>query len=305
MKVVSEVGDLDLRGPVLAIGNFDGVHLGHRALLERMRELADEEGRPCAVVTFFPPAKVLFQGASFLNTSDEKVELLRPFAPDAVAMVAFTFEYAKTDKSEFLTELASLAPRAVVVGEDFRFGRGRSGGLDDLQHVPERLEVFRLRSDEHGVIRSSRVREHLSVGEVEAAARLLGQPYLASATVVRGQERGRTLGFPTANLNTPPQKALPIGVFAVLVDTPAGRYGGMANVGPRPSFPEEPPALEVHLFDFADDLYGQAITVRFIAQLRSQRRFDGLDDLREQLARDRREAQAVLADDTRSAGRPR
>jgi riboflavin kinase/FMN adenylyltransferase len=294
MQVVDAVHRLPTRGAVLAIGNFDGVHRGHRALLRRMRAWADEEGRPAAIVTFFPPAKVLFQGMSYLASREEKLTLLDPFAPDAVAMIRFDRDYARTDKSAFLAELAELAPHAIVVGEDFRFGRHRAGGLDDLQHVPERLEVFGLEHDGGAPVSSSRVREHLLAGEIEAARRLLGAPYLAIGEVVEGDRRGRTIGFPTANLDLPLDKALPIGVFAVRVDTPEGRYGGMANVGPRPSFPDGAPRLEAHLFDFDGDLYGRRLAVHFVARLRGQRRFDGLDDLVAQLRADREAARAAL-----------
>jgi len=295
VRIVTDVPELDVRGGVLAIGNFDGVHRGHRALLDRMRRWADEEGRPSAVVTFFPPAKVLFRGASYLSSRQEKIELLRPFGPDAIAVVPFTHDYARTDKEAFLAELAELRPRAVVVGEDFRFGRHRAGGLDDLQHVPERLEVFGLRLDGDAPISSSRIREHLAAGEIEAANRLLGEPYLAIGTVTAGDRRGRTIGVPTANLELPPEKALPLGVFAVRADTPHGTFGGMANVGPRPSFPDGAPRLEAHLFDFAGDLYDAALQVRFLTRLRGQRRFDGLDDLKAQLDADRAAARRALA----------
>ena len=236
MRVVNAVGELALAAPVLAIGNFDGVHRGHRALLARTRAWAQEENRTSGIVTFFPPAKVLFQGASYLTSREEKLALLEPFAPDAVAVVPFSRDYARTPKEAFLDELATLAPRAIVVGEDFRFGRDRAGGLDDLQHVPERLEVFGLERADGAAISSSRIREHLARGEVADANRLLGAPYLAIGRVVEGDRRGRTIGFPTANLEVPPGKALPHGVFAVDVDTPGGRFGGMANVGARPSF---------------------------------------------------------------------
>jgi riboflavin kinase/FMN adenylyltransferase len=294
MQVVDAVHRLPTQGAVVAIGNFDGVHLGHRALLRRMRAWADAEGRPAAIVTFFPPAKVLFQGMSYLASREEKLTLLEPFAPDAVAMIRFDRAYARTDKSAFLAELAELSPHAIVVGEDFRFGRHRAGGLDDLQHVPERLEVFGLEHHGGAPISSSRIREHLLAGEIEAARRLLGAPYLAIGEVVEGDRRGRTIGFPTANLDLPVDKALPIGVFAVQVDTPAGRFGGMSNVGPRPSFPDGAPRLEAHLFDVDADLYGQRLAVRFVTRLRGQRRFDGLDDLVAQLRADRDAARAAL-----------
>jgi riboflavin kinase/FMN adenylyltransferase len=292
---VSSVADLALAAPVLAIGNFDGVHRGHRALLARTRAWAREENRTSGIVTFFPPAKVLFQGASYLTSREEKLALLEPFAPDAVAVVPFDRDYARTPKEAFLERLGALAPRAIVVGEDFRFGRDRAGGLDDLQHVPERLEVFGLEREDGAAISSSRIREHLSRGEIADANRLLGAPYLAIGRVVEGDRRGRTIGFPTANLEVPADKALPHGVFAVNIDTPGGRFGGMANVGARPSFEGRPPAIEVHLFDFSGDLYGTRLAVRFRARLRGQRRFDGLGDLTAQLEADREAAVRALA----------
>lgn len=295
MNVVASVRALPSSGGIVAIGNFDGVHLGHRTLLERTRAWASEEGRSAAVVTFFPPAKVLFQRLSFLASREEKLALLAPYAPDGVAMLHFDRAYARTDKRAFLDELAALEPHAVVVGEDFRFGRNRAGGLDDLQHVPERLEVFGLQHQGGEVISSSRIRDALAGGDLATANRLLGAPYLVIGPVVHGDRRGRTIGFPTANLDLDPAKALPLGVFAVTVDTPYGRFGGMANVGPRPSFPDDAPRLEVHLFDFRGDLYDAVLAVRLRARVRGQRRFDALEALTDQLAADEATARALLA----------
>ncbi len=299
MRVVASPDELDLRRGVVAIGNFDGVHLGHRMLLERMRELADAEGRDAIVLTFFPPAKVVFTGASFLSSAEEKLTLLRRFDPEAVVMIPFSREYALTDKATFADQLGHLDPYAIIVGEDFRFGHGRAGGLTDLSPIPDRLEAFGLRSFEGEVVKSSRIREHLTAGRIDRANALLGAPYRVTGEVVRGDARGATLGFPTANVRTDPRKALPIGVYAVSVEVPSGTYHGMANVGPRPSFPTEPPSLEVHLFDFDGDLYDRSLTTRFHSYLRSQRRFEGLDDLRQQLGRDAEDARAALRDAVR------
>ncbi len=215
------------RGGVVCIGNFDGVHLGHRRVLARMRELADAAGAPAVVVTFFPPARVLFEGATYLATPAEKLLALEGFAPDTVASLAFDRALAATPKAAWLAELAALRPRAVVVGEDFRFGHGREGGLADLI-VP------------HG-------------------------------------------------------KALPPGVFAVTVTVAGAVHSGMANVGARPTFAEAAPALEVHLFDFAADIYDVEVDVRFVTRLRDQRRFAGIDELKAQLAADEVAARAALA----------
>lgn len=283
-----------VQGAVVSIGNFDGVHLGHRALLARMRELAAEAGRPAVVVTFFPPARVFFAGGQYLSSAAEKAALLTEFSPDLIVMIRFDEAFSLTSKEEFLEGLARLEPSGFVVGGDFRFGHGRAGSVADLEGVA-RVERFELVELDGRPVGSSRVRELLAAGDVEAANRLLGAPYLAGGRVVEGARRGRTIGFPTANVELDDMKARPPGVFAVTVEAAGETYGGMANVGPRPSFPDEPPALEVNLFDFESDLYGQEITVRFVAKLREQVRFGSLDELKRQLAADERAARAALA----------
>lgn len=295
MRVVRALSELDLKGVVLTIGNFDGVHRGHRRLLERVRELAASEGAPSVVVTFFPPARVVFGSATYLSSEEEKLALLAEYDPTAVVMVPFSREFARTDKAAFVDELRRLAPHTIVVGEDFRFGRGREGNLNDLTPIARRLEAFGLVTFGGEVVSSSRVRDHLEKGDVERANELLGAPYRAAGEVVHGEKRGRLIGFPTANVATGERKALPSGVFAVSVETPHGAYGGMASSGRKPMFPDEPPTLEVYLFGFDGDLYGQRVTVLFHAFLREQRRFDGLDALRAALERDAADAAAALA----------
>lgn len=312
-------GDPALRGAAVSIGAFDGVHLGHRALLGRMRERSRNDGVPAVIVTFFPPAKVVFQGSAYLSSAAEKLELLAEYAPDAVVVVPFDEEYARTAKSEFVAALAGLEPSSVIVGEDFRFGHRRAGGTDDLRAPGRDVEVFGL--VEHGgdPVKSTRIRDRLAVGDIDAANALLGAPYRARGPVVEGDRRGRTIGYPTANVELDPRKALPIGVFAVEVDVgvdvavevggelevdggldgdrrAGGTYAGMANVGPRPTFPDGPPSLEAHLFDFAGDLYGSEVRVRFHAHLRGQRGFGGVDELRAQLERDEAAARSALAE---------
>ena len=286
--------DVRSRGAVVAIGNFDGVHRGHHALLDRMRGDARAAGRPSVVVTFFPPAKVVFTGAPYLASEREKHRLLAAYAPDEIVVQRFDAAYAATPATTFLDDLAALAPTTLVVGEDFRFGRDRAGGIEDLQHVADRLEVVRLVRDGGDVVSSSRIRAALADGDVATAHALLGGPYLVAGTVVPGDARGRTIGVPTANVAVPDGKALPIGVFAVTVETPAGTFGGMANAGPRPTVHDATATLEVHLFDVDLDLYGADLAVFVHARLRGQRRFGGLDALKAQLARDARAARAEL-----------
>lgn len=278
---------------VVSIGNFDGVHVGHRALLGRMQQLAASRGVPALIVTFFPPAKVFFTGADYLSTAAEKRMLLAEFAPDLVAMVPFDERFRETTREEFLAGLAALQPSAFVVGPDFRFGKGRAGSVGDLAPIAP-VEPFELVTHGGQPVGSSQVRALLASGDVERANALLGAPYLAHGTVAEGAHRGRSIGYPTANLELDPRKALPQGVHAVTVNALGGTYGGMANVGPRPTFADAAPSLEVHVFDFAGDLYGQEVTVRFLSRLRSQVRFGSLAELKEQLAADEQAARRVL-----------
>lgn len=293
MKLVTSPEALTLHDTVVCIGAFDGVHLGHRTLLRRMQIIA-EEGFESVVITFDPPPKAVFQGRPYLTSLPEKVELLRAFQPDAVVAIPFSPAYAQTPKETFLEGLAALKPHTIIVGEDFRFGYERSGTLNDLSFVTEKLEVFGMKRLDNEAIKSSRILALLKQGDVEGANRFLGYAYLARGEVAPGEARGRSIGFPTANLQLPPEKALPLGVFAAEVRTDSGTFGGMANSGPRPSYPDAPPSLEVHLFGFEGNLYGQNITVAFKRFLRHQRKFADLDDLKAQLERDRVEAKALL-----------
>jgi riboflavin kinase/FMN adenylyltransferase len=279
---------------VLCIGAFDGVHLGHQMLLARMRELANRHQAAAVIVSFFPPPKVHFGKQHYLSTLTEKLARFALHEPDAVVAIHFDQAYAQTDKQLFIDDIASLEPRAIIAGEDFRFGFQRQGSLNDLSHLTPKLEVFGMRQLEGEAIKSSRIRALMQEGKIEAANRLLGYAYSVTGSVIRGDQRGRSIGFPTANLSTPEKKALPVGVFAAEVEHAGQNYRGMANVGLRPSFPADPPALEVHLFDFHDDIYGEQLTLTFKHYLRSQRKFESLDDLKTQLAKDRDAARVLL-----------
>ncbi len=294
-RVVTSLADLNLDGSVVSVGNFDGVHLGHRVLLSRMKQLAAELGLPGVAISFFPTSRMVFKDSGYLSSAREKVLLLSEYGPGSIVLIPFSLEYAATGSDEFLQGLAALRPAAITVGADFRFGQGRSGSVNDLRETGARIEAYGL--VEHGgqPISSSRIRSLLQDGDAEAAAELLGAPYLSLGRVVEGDRRGRTIGFPTANLEVDEGKVLPQGVFAVTVDLAGRKLQGMANVGPRPSFPDSPPALEVNLFDFDEDIYGQELAVRFHARIRGQVRFGSLDELKAQLAADGRAARSLLA----------
>ncbi len=288
--------------PVVVLGTFDGVHTGHRALIHHAVAVARELDRPWLPLAFFPPPKTLLAGQPFLSTETEKLVLLNEagqaagLPPAEVVIVPFDDAFAATPALVFVRALARCEPSAIVVGEDFRFGRRRDGTVRDLAAATERLAVLPLVAIGDEVVKSSAIRAALEAGEVERAAAMLGAPYRVIGTVREGDRRGRTIGVPTANVALDPRKALTTGVFVVRVDLPDGsRQGGMANLGSRPSFDDPRAGLEVHVFDWEGDLYGAQIAVHVIARLRGQRRFADLEALRQQLAADAAMARARLA----------
>lgn len=281
---------------VIAIGSFDGVHLGHQALLAQLKVKAREYRVPSVVYTFDPPTKVLMKGVEYLSTLPEKAELMALHGMDEMVAVPFTREFANRDKSAFLEDLRLLRPRAIVVGEDFYFGKARAGNAEDLRQICADVVVVPIHGLSGEDIKSTRVREYLREGNVTAAARLLGRPYAAQGVVVEGDKLGRTIGFPTANIRVPEGKSLPEGVYAVRVTDDKGvQYSGMANIGTRPTVGGLERRLEINLFDFAGDLYGEELNVAFIERLRGEQKFGGLDELKAQLARDAEAARAALA----------
>lgn len=280
---------------VVAIGIFDGMHLGHQALIAQLTDRSRHYRVPSVVYTFDPPTRVLMQGVEFLSTLPEKLELLSRYGVDETVAVPFTPEFAARPKEEFLNDLRLLRPRAIVVGEDFHFGRGRAGSAADLRTVAPEVRVVPI----HGVggedIKSTRIREYLRAGDVSGARRLLGRSYEALGVVVQGDQLGRTLGYPTANIRVPEGKALPPGVFAVTATGPQGEsWRGMANVGLRPTVNGHERRFEVNLFDFSGDLYGQELRVKFHTRLRGEQKFGGLDALKAQLAQDEQAARSAL-----------
>jgi len=282
MILINDPKDAPAGPKIVAIGSFDGVHLGHRALLARALAAARERRLPLLVYTFDPPTKV----APVLSTLSEKAELLAEAGAEIVLAVPFNAEFAKRSKEAFLSELAELEPEVFVVGEDFRFGRGREGGPRDLEAIAP-TAVVPLLSLGGAPVKSSRIRALLEAGDVEAARHLLGYPYRVRGVVVPGDRRGRTLGFPTANLAVPRQKALPPGVFAVWVNHKGRRIGGVANVGTRPTFGGDATRrLEVHLLEPSPELYGDELAVEFVARLRPERAFPDQEALRRQIEAD-------------------
>lgn len=284
---------------VVAIGSFDGVHLGHQALLAQLKAKAREYRVPSVVYTFDPPTKVLMKGVEYLSSLPEKAEQLALHGIDEMVAVPFTREFAGRSKAEFLDDLRLLRPRAVVVGEDFYFGKARAGSAADLHDITPDVVVVPIHGLDGEDIKSTGVRDYLRAGNVAAASRLLGRPYAAQGVVVEGDKLGRTIGYPTANLRVPEGKALPNGIYAVRVQNDKGEeWGGMAYIGMRPVVGGTERRFEVNLLDFEGDLYGEELQVKFIAHLRNDIKLNGLDELKAQLARDEAATRAALGMET-------
>lgn len=298
---------------LVAIGNFDGVHRGHRAVLAESAELASARGLLPTVVTFDPhPAKVLGRNAPpLLTTLERKTQLCERAMPGGrVVVIPFDRAFAAQTPREFAERvLARLETRVVMVGKNFRFGANRAGDFDELARLGNELG-FETRShalvgDERGPWSSSRVRSEIALGNLEEARRILGRWHALSGTVVHGDKRGRTIGFPTANIIDAREALPPFGVMAVVVDAASASGAspwvmlgkGVANLGLRPTVDASAtaPRLEVHMFDFDGDLYGLRLRVHLVQHLRPEKRFTGLDMLRTQIIEDSNRARAVLA----------
>jgi riboflavin kinase/FMN adenylyltransferase len=298
------------RGTTLvAIGNFDGVHVGHRAVLAKARELAVGAGLSLVVLTFDPhPAEVLGRGRQpTLTPLERKVELLCRLDPELrIVVEPFTRELSLMGARAFVEDLllGALGAKIVVVGENFRFGRGREGDLSLLESLGKELGfeacALELECDGEGPISSSRIRAAIQAGDLHEAERLLGRPHAVSGNVERGAGRGRTIGVPTANMTAMSEAIPPHGVYACLVDklVPQARVQrlgtGVANIGNRPTVGEGF-ALEVHVFDFHGDLYGQRLRLHLVERIRDVRRFESLDALKDQIRSDVVQARTATA----------
>jgi riboflavin kinase/FMN adenylyltransferase len=290
--------------PALTIGNFDGVHRGHQSLLARLTERARALGVPSCVYTFEPPPRRVLQPDRCpprMTSLRQKIELLHKQGVDLVVVEDFTIELASRPAEWFAREIlgARLRPSALVVGYDFRFGRGRQGDADALAGwMPElSIEAVRpfLMPGEDRVVSSSAVREAVAQGDVTRAAALLGRPYAIEGVVIHGDARGRTIGFPTANLQTDAELLPAPGVYAVDVDVLGGAQGlrGVANLGVRPTFGKLGFTIEAHLLNFAGDLYGETLSMRLLKRLRGEERFAGVEALITQIHLDVAAARAV------------
>jgi riboflavin kinase/FMN adenylyltransferase len=292
-------------GAVSTVGTFDGVHVGHRDLLARVAARAAARSLPSLLVTFDPhPLEVVNPAAAppLLSTTQEKLEAIAESGLEYAAVVPFTPMLAALDAAEFVERvlLERFCLRELIIGYDHGFGRRREGDVKMLRELGKRHDfavgVVDAVSVEGLSISSSAIRRAVSYGDLAGAQRMLGRRYSFSGRVDHGSERGRLLGFPTLNVRIASARKLlpPMGVYAVLAQSERGSFGGMMNLGPRPTFGDSALSLEVHLFDASGDWYDSCVRVEFVQRLRDTKRFDSPDTLVAQLRADERAARAAL-----------
>jgi riboflavin kinase/FMN adenylyltransferase len=293
-----------LRGAVVAIGNFDGVHRGHQAVIAAAQRRASVIGRPAAVLTFEPHPRAFFNpGEPLFRLTDEaaKLRLLASTGLDGAIVLTFDATLASLTAEEFVSRILvqRLAVSGAVIGFNFHFGMSRAGSPDFLAAEGRKhgfaVDVVSQFEDRGRPVSSGPVRDALAAGRVAEAAEFLGFPWFVSGKVIDGDKRGRELGFPTANISLDASCGLRHGIYAVRVGIGGRRYDGVASFGRRPMFDSGVVLLEVFLFDFSGDLYGQVIDVAFIDWIREERVFDTVSDLVRHMEKDSAQARAALA----------
>ncbi|GAB4543917.1 MAG: bifunctional riboflavin kinase/FAD synthetase [Thermodesulfovibrionia bacterium] len=310
MKVID--GIENIRGgfpyPVLTIGNFDGIHLGHQAIFKQVVQAAKREKGTSMVLTFQPhPLRVISpeRAPRQLTTFKDKVELIRGFGIDYLICINFTKEFSNIEAEDFVKRILvdKIGVKGVFIGSNYLFGRGRKGNPELLKRLGKAYGFSVTVVDELKIgdvtISSSKIRSLISNGKVEDASRLLGRPYSVMGTVIKGARRGRKiLHIPTANLTTPNELLPKDGVYAVTLNLEGKTYGGAANIGYNPTFEDKRFSFEVHILDFNKDILGKDLRVNFIKRLRDEIRFNSPNELAEQLKKDIEIVREILKDHT-------
>ena len=296
------------KNAVITIGNFDGVHIGHQALFHEVIEKADTIDGTSIVMTFEPhPVRVLKQNGHLplITLYEQKIELIENSGIDVLICVPFTEEFAEISAKTFVQDilLKSIGMKAIVVGEDYTFGRNREGDIDLLQTYAKDLgfevvvaDWIQTSKNGLGRISSTRTRELVEEGKVDEAQKLLGRYYQLRGIVTTGRNRGgKLLGFPTANINLHDELCPKNGVYAVTVDCMGEVFQGVANIGYSPTFDDHVFSVEVHILDFNEDIYGQNIRVNFVQRIRGEEKFSNISELSDQIKKDIEKAREILS----------
>ena len=303
MKIYHGIDDfVRLEYAVVTSGTFDGVHVGHQKILARLREVAAANNGETVVITYWPHPRLVLHPEDttlqLLNTFEEKAELLKEHGIDHLIRIPFTREFSQLTSEEFISNILvrTIGTRKLVIGYDHHFGKNREGSFEQLKQNAPRYgfdveEISRQDVDNVGVS-STKIRQALEVGDIGAATHFLGKPYTLSGRVIIGDKIGRTLGYPTANLEIDSRnKLVPAdGIYAVTVTHEGKLYKGMLYIGHRPTINGVTRNIEVNLFDFAREIYGDSLTIHFQAYIRGDMKFNGLDELRQQMDHDKVES---------------
>ncbi len=310
MNIIEDIEKIDhpYKNAVITIGNFDGVHIGHQALFHQVIEKARALHGTSIVMTFEPhPVRVLKQNnhPPLITLYEQKIELIEKAGIDILICIHFTRKFASIPAKEFIEKILvdRIGMKAIVVGEDYTFGKNREGNLDLLKTYGKRIgfEVIVVRkiqisNNSEDKISSTRIRELISDGKVVESQKLLGRHYQIRGTVMTGRDRGgRLLGFPTANINLYDELSPKTGVYAVTVECKGNKYKGVANIGYSPTFDDRIFTVEAHLLDFNDDIYGQKIRVNFIKRLRDEKKFLNISELSKQIKKDIDKARDIIS----------
>lgn len=299
-------GFTPVKNAVVTSGTFDGVHLGHQKILTRIRQIARAIQGETVLITFWPhPRLVLYpneHNLRLLSTFEEKAKLLRQFGIDHLITIPFTQEFSQLSSEEFIRKvlIRAIETKKLVIGYDHRFGKNREGSFEYLQENSGEfgfdLEEISRQDVEEIAVSSTKIRKALESGDVKTAESCLGRPYELNGLVIKGQQIGRSIGFPTANIHIPNDyKLIPRdGVYAVEASVEGVLYKAMLNIGNRPTVDGTKKTVEAHLFDFQGDLYNKLITVYFHEFLREERKFDSLEALKAQLGKDQQAAKSLL-----------
>ncbi len=305
MEIIRDLNTTHLTRPtVLTIGSFDGIHLGHQYLINRVVARAKEIGGASALVTLHPHPKIVLRPNSplqYLSTIEERLDLLAPLGLDYAVILPFSLEYSQIRARDFVQMLVDhLNMKELITGPDFALGYKREGNVDFLRTLGKEkgftVSVVEPQQFDHQIMSSTRIREMIAAGDLEDATRFLGRFPSVRGRVVRGDQRGRLLGFPTANLAVAERRLLPAdGIYAVRTKIQDKWYGGAASIGVRPTFGSGQRTVEVYVLDFDGDLYDQVIEVQFIKRLREERKFENADALIKQMNQDVAQARQVIA----------
>ena len=307
MKIYTDINDFSIPDfAVVTVGTFDGLHCGHQKIINRMKEIAGENGGETVLVTFNPhPRHVLYSDSKnlkFINTLERKYNLLRQFGIDNLIIIPFTKKFAHTSSKKFIKEylVDKIGVKELVIGYDHHFGSNREGQFENLQQLGKKynftVEEIEAQYVDGMAVSSTKIRNALMEGDIRTTNAMLGYDYSITGIVVEGNKIGRTIGFPTANIETEDKYKLIAagGVYACKVRWNGEMFLGMGNIGIRPTIGINGLVTEVHILNFDEDIYGDEITIFFIDRIRNEEKFGSLDELKEQLKKDKKVVKKIL-----------